>query len=349
VENVCKLLDFRETTWQALAVLSNMGTEAKQCAPRIVNALHEQATEQTSAIEAVEHIGPLDKQAILAILSFVRQSESLPKGGVRAAHLQYLAHVAAAGDKKLEILISWLGLTTVPVDLILQPSESHSSNISREEGEEILGVFDDAWKYVGSDSNLRGPLADSVAIVASRVPWDANNAVDLQALEGQVKQLKERSAHQVATVEDVVAKLRKQKFSPEVFKQYSWIFAILFCGVAILLIYWLKPLLLLRLNPSVLQRFCDALPDFVGGKVLKIAQPLVSAAVYRPRVLDAWVAKYAVVARERFLLKQTVLARAVHIPVPVVLNGSSVAALAPLDLSSAFARNVVRVRIVGEG
>ncbi|HET7239488.1 MAG TPA: hypothetical protein VFI76_10690, partial [Terrimicrobiaceae bacterium] len=68
------------------------------------------------------------------------------------------------------------------------------------------------------------------------------------------------------------------------------------------------------------------------------------------RVLDSWVNHHRQTARERFLDKQTVRDRAIHISMPVILAGEACAEFKPALLrASAFGRLPVTLLIWGEG
>lgn len=70
---------------------------------------------------------------------------------------------------------------------------------------------------------------------------------------------------------------------------------------------------------------------------------------YHPRVLDAWVDEHLSSVRKDFAQKQTVKERAVHIPIPVVLDGKDIAQFTNQNLRETFKRKLVRLLIWGEG
>lgn len=115
------------------------------------------------------------------------------------------------------------------------------------------------------------------------------------------------------------------------------------------LLFWLRPLWLLRLN-NTLSALDFALPSWLGGVKLPLRYvTLVGFFHYRPRVLDAWVAQYISVAREQFHHKQTVQQRDIHISLPVTLDKRNLAELKPENLRATFARNLCSLVIWGEG
>lgn len=117
-----------------------------------------------------------------------------------------------------------------------------------------------------------------------------------------------------------------------------------------LLLLWLRPLWLLKVNERLAPYADVTLPAWLGGFKL----PLRYAAVvgffhYHPRVLDAWVEKHAAAARRTFEEKSVVEERRIHVPVPSVLDKQSVASLVPANLQPLFSKNAARLLIRGEG
>ncbi len=117
------------------------------------------------------------------------------------------------------------------------------------------------------------------------------------------------------------------------------------------LILLICPLWLLKLN-NLLKPYTDfEIPSPLGGSIKVPLRFVLFLAMfhYHPRVLDAWVAKQIDVAREAFAHKNTVSDRKVYIPIPVVLDGNTVAELASQDLHSTFWDGRQCLLIWGEG
>ncbi|KAM3115790.1 HEAT repeat domain-containing protein [Phormidesmis sp. 146-33] len=112
-----------------------------------------------------------------------------------------------------------------------------------------------------------------------------------------------------------------------------------------------RPLWLLKLN-NALKPYTDfEIPSPLGGSV-KVPLRFVLFVGwfhYHPRVLDAWVRQQIDVAREAFAHKNTVSDRKVYIPIPVVLDGNTVAELASHDLHTTFWDGRQCLLIWGEG
>jgi HEAT repeat protein len=89
-----------------------------------------------------------------------------------------------------------------------------------------------------------------------------------------------------------------------------------------LLILWLQPLWILKLN-NVLQPYTDFELPLPMGNTIKIPLRfvmLVGFLHYHPRVLDAWVDRQANMVEDAFAHKSTVIDRQVYIPMPVVMQ-----------------------------
>jgi hypothetical protein len=128
-------------------------------------------------------------------------------------------------------------------------------------------------------------------------------------------------------------------------------------GAFSIVIYRFWPLTLLKMNNAlaldklVLDKGVK-LPDAIG--VLLAIIPLryfliIGFFHYRPRVLDAWVKAHINVARERFEKEPRVEQRAIHVVLPVTLNGQNRSDLTASDLQPIFATHLACLLIWGEG
>jgi len=113
---------------------------------------------------------------------------------------------------------------------------------------------------------------------------------------------------------------------------------------------WLRPLWLYRINEA-LKPYTDlTLPAWLLSLKAPIRYVLlVGCFHYSPRILDAWIAKSIATARDEFEKKDTVRDRRVHVPVPVVTDGQTVANLTAAHLQPTFGKNRVCLLIWGEG
>lgn len=116
-----------------------------------------------------------------------------------------------------------------------------------------------------------------------------------------------------------------------------------------LILLWVHPILLLRLN-KVLQKYTDLpLPNFLGGINIATLRLLLFGLPYHPRVLDAWVKLHLDTAGKEFQNKPTVKTRNIHIALPVVLDGENKPELTAKDLQPNFAQKQECLLIWGEG
>jgi hypothetical protein len=108
------------------------------------------------------------------------------------------------------------------------------------------------------------------------------------------------------------------------------------------------PIWILAINDA-LKPYTDFVVPFLGINVPLRSLLLIGWFHYHPRVLDAWVAQHLTVAQQQFRQKPTVSARQTWIPLPVVLNGTTLPQLQGSDLQSTFSTQRSRLVILGEG
>jgi HEAT repeat protein len=118
----------------------------------------------------------------------------------------------------------------------------------------------------------------------------------------------------------------------------------LFCAVLL----FRAPLWILVINDA-LKPYTDFVVPFLGINVPLRSLLLIGWFHYHPRVLDAWVAQHLTVAQQQFGRKPTVSDRQTWIPLPVVLNGTTLPQLQGMDLQSTFSTQRSRLVILGEG
>jgi hypothetical protein len=130
---------------------------------------------------------------------------------------------------------------------------------------------------------------------------------------------------------------------------HPWLLAPACYLVTLLLLFWLRPLWLLKLD-EVLQPISLKLPFLNNAELsLHALLPL----KYHPRVLDAWVDSKLDVARRKFAALDIVDERKLFIPIPVSLEHEQQWTLLPEpragDLRAVFASKRVCLLIRGEG
>lgn len=119
--------------------------------------------------------------------------------------------------------------------------------------------------------------------------------------------------------------------------------------VAWLFLFWLRPLALLKLN-HVIKPYDIKLPTPFGGTIVPLRTLLgVGFLNYHRRVLDAWVKERVSIGRSRFLSKEAVRDREVHIDIPVELDGKVLSEFTTKEARPIFARQLGCLLITGEG
>lgn len=116
-----------------------------------------------------------------------------------------------------------------------------------------------------------------------------------------------------------------------------------------LLLLWLRPLWLLRISA-----FLSRYEPKIKTQNTEINLPvryivLISLFHYRSRVLDAWVNRYIVDARENFASKQTVAQRRVYITMPALLNENICENVLVGAFQPIFDKRKITLLIAGEG
>ena len=118
-----------------------------------------------------------------------------------------------------------------------------------------------------------------------------------------------------------------------------------------LLVLLFKPLWLLKVN-DLLKPYTDFELPTPLGNTIKVPLRFVMFLGwlhYHPRVLDAWVNRQLTIAHDAFANKSTVNDRRVYIPIPVVLQGNTVAEISSKDIQATFLDGRQCVLIWGEG
>jgi HEAT repeat protein len=117
-----------------------------------------------------------------------------------------------------------------------------------------------------------------------------------------------------------------------------------------LVLHWLRPLWLYRINEALKPYTDFALPPQLGGMKVPFRYViLVGFFHYSRRMLDAWITQHLTTARAEFQRKTTVSDRAVHIPVPVSLDGHEVSHLTVEHVRPTFNQSRACLLIWGEG
>ncbi len=109
-----------------------------------------------------------------------------------------------------------------------------------------------------------------------------------------------------------------------------------------LLLFALAPLAFLDLHRTLDERLPRRIAAGLGALCARRLR-------HHPRVLDAWILPRRAASLERFLEQDTVRARAVHVPIPAVLDGEPAMAPRPRDFRALLERRPAHLLILGEG
>jgi hypothetical protein len=161
-----------------------------------------------------------------------------------------------------------------------------------------------------------------------------------------IRTLRAESDTQPFFLRELVEKYKLQE------KWWCWAAAVYVASLVVLLptwfmLIWLRPLCLYGLNENLsgLSIKIKYLDQPVGLRQLLLLSPF----HYCNRVLDAWVQAHLSQGRDGFAGLKTVLDRAVYVPVPVTLNGLTLAQPSPQDFQEVFQKAPFCLLIWGEG
>ncbi|HEV7643896.1 MAG TPA: hypothetical protein VGO50_08160 [Pyrinomonadaceae bacterium] len=119
---------------------------------------------------------------------------------------------------------------------------------------------------------------------------------------------------------------------------------------ACLIVLWLKPILIFRINQKLLHFPLEQKVPMLGYFTAPFRYfLLVGFFYYSRRVLDAWIQKYQGNINTGFLNRGVVAERQTHIPIPVKVNDKRLAELSPEDLKPFFKTSATFIMISGDG
>ncbi|WP_082209912.1 HEAT repeat domain-containing protein [Fischerella sp. PCC 9605] len=353
-------------TWirsNAASALGYIGKDADSAVPALIVALQDKdESVRSSSAYALSNIGEKAQTAIPALIVALQDKDE----SVRSNAASALGSIGK-GTKQAKMIVTVL----IKVWQEDQNVRVRSSAIS------ALGNFAKQAQVVipplivalqDQDEFIRSRAASALAQIAGDLQEEANTLsyaeLDkvIKDLEKALKiladpQLKPYKT-QISTVSFSIETLKYKRDLRIFDRAFAWMkknqWAV---GTVIYLIFFPSLwLLLLRVHPLWLLRINDALKPYTDFSlpVIGIKVPLrtvlfLSLFHYHPRVLDAWVAAHLKSVQEEFQEKDTVRARKVHIPIPVILDGKTVAQLTANELRSSFKKQRGCLPIWGEG
>ena len=345
--------------WRAASVLSDLGAEAAPAVPALTEALQDDdAQVRLYATIALGNIGEAAKSAVPALMAAVQDKEqyvriyapsALRKIGVEAK-VAVPALVGALQDKNAGVRLN----AAYALGSIGTEASGAIPNLIKLLDDEQFYVRYAAVKGLGGiAAGFQDKAASLPSSKLAKLISDFDRVLDI--LENGERKF---TQEEIARIRRPLNAIKTEKDSRLLDKSWEWVLKHkLFLGIAayvtLLPLLWL---ILLRVKPLWLLQINNALKPYTDFSL-----PLISINVplryvlfvgwfhYHPRVLDAWVKKYIESAREQFPKKDTVSSRATYIPIPVVLEGSTIPELTAENLRPTFNKQRTCLLINGEG
>ncbi|MBD0388113.1 MAG: HEAT repeat domain-containing protein, partial [Nostoc sp. C3-bin3] len=120
------------------------------------------------------------------------------------------------------------------------------------------------------------------------------------------------------------------------------------------IIFWLRPLWLLKINKAIDPLISTELPSSITGGFKITIQAVIHITFfaffrYQNRVLDAWVAEYLEPTQAVFKKKDTVRSHITRVPIMVNVDDQAISNFTSQHLQPTFSRNPSYILICGEG
>lgn len=316
----------KEVRSYAATALGRIGADAKVAVPALIASLQEENQYvRRSAADALGHIGLEAKAAVPALITALQDENKYVRVNAAAA----LGRIGAEASSAVPALI-----------VALQDDKEEVRRNAASGLGGIAGVFQDKAKTLSSEE-----LAKEIS--------------DLEKALKIVEDPKTKFAEEdIALVRRPIEALKAEQETRLFDRSLKWVLqhAWLLLATAYVIFVPCFWLLLLRVRPLWLLRINNALKPYTDFPlpVLGIHVPIrfvlfVAFFHYHPRVLDGWVAKYIESARLEFQQKDTVRDRSIYIPVPAILDGSTVPEITGKNLRPTFDKKRSCLLIWGEG
>lgn len=225
--------------------------------------------------------------------------------------------------------------------------------------EEVLPVLADAVESHLLDLGVHRVAAKAIKRVA--IALEEGHATSHIALLDRTYQKMQRDDPVIAeTAEDVGRSITHLRNSFQVPLTPSWVSThkkilalaatppvfLLLC----LLMLWLRPLWLLKINDALVEISDVRLPSWLGSVTVPVRYVLlVGFFRYHSRVLDAWVGARVDKVSKRFAEKSTVHEHSIHVPIPISLNNTVLPDAGAAHFRRVFDSEVGCLLINGEG
>jgi HEAT repeat protein len=272
-----------------------------------------------------------------------------------AAALGQIGAVGTGANQAVGVLSSALNDQFLPVRAAAAVSLGQLGADAQEALKPLASAIRKSAK--ASDEEQYVARAATEAVVKIAYALDVEQRTDaIDRLREAANEIERAGDHEHATkVMNVVYKLNSMRWFSQITGALCWIqqyrAPILAICVYVLIwffLYWQHPFLVFQLNEAMKPYVAYKLPKFLGGIPLSYLV-LGGFFHYRPRVLDAWIARNLECTRNNFTKKPTVQQRAVHVDLPAFVGERAVSNLRATDLRPYFEKRRTCILICGEG
>jgi HEAT repeat protein len=309
----------KDVRQSAAWALGKIGTEAKGAAPALIETLKDQ--DKDVRLTAAWSLGITGAEAKAAVPILIAAMKEQNESGRQSA-ARVLGRIGADAEPAIPILMEALRDQNLDVRRISAVSLSN------------IAIALQHVAAVDRISELRN------ALHALEVSADPDVRNQSEVVRRAVDSLERQKAKSLATI--IVTQIKEHPIISLILAAEPLLLLVW------LLLFWLNPLLLLRINENL------KLDVKISNKPVEIGLPLrylilVGFFQYRRRVLDKWVQKNINAAREGFSKKATVEEREVFVSIPVICDKENLAQLTAEPLRAAFKKNRSCLLIWGEG
>jgi HEAT repeat protein len=345
-----------------IIALSRMGKEAKSAVKPLAEIL--QSGDRATRMSAAAALGSIGPDAVDAVQELERLLLS-PDPQLRSLSAFALGSIGEPAAPAVARLTTALGDSNKDVRLNAAGALGRIGAAARPSLPQLVKNLQDANVNVRQRTSvairqIAGKLQDKVGTLNRRelINTTATLKLALPILEDSSQGFNEEVLQDVRRSATVLEQEKSSRPFDRLseWTQHNLLLALILIYVATapgfwLLVLWLRPLWILQVN-NTLAPYTDFEVPLPTGNSIKIPMRFILFLGwfhYHPRVLDAWVEEQVEVARLAFAQKSTVNERDVHIPIPVILQGQTVAELSSQNLHNTFGDGRQCLLIWGEG
>lgn len=324
--------DDKQVRQNAAAALVKIGEDLEAAVAVHMEALDDEKLEnRLNAIAALGDIGPTAKTA-LPILSEALQDDNMQ---IRIATALAVAKIGYDTTLLVPVLIE-----------ALQSEDEQIQNAAALVLWYITGIVQDK-----ADSLAVADLEKTIADLEKGLSV-LENSESRSITRGELVKFLSRSLNNLTTIVEIKKKSVVRELLAWMLNNKLLSVSAIYLITALL--FWLtllrfRPLWVLHINDAVdhyktkFPKPWGVLGIFLHGLLLG------SFFQYHLRVLDAWIGANVALFREELLKKETIRERSIHIPIPVVIDGHTIAEIDGKKLRKTFSKKRACLLIWGEG